>query len=181
MQALERFLLVAALIYFISGDFDLALYYLLSKGHRLCLPPASSFKSMIDELWLVLFEEETFALTLALELCFSSGWCRIQAEQFIMEAILVGRIMDASCRGLALPLHAVIDEYIALWMNRSVPDGLVPMLARLTYHANARRKFGVRLRKTWNLHIGALRAVNCHDDQSAQQKVHVVLRSCMLL
>ena len=97
-----------------------------------------------------------------------------------MEAILVGRIMDASRRGLALPLQAVIDEYIALWMKRSVPDPIVPMLTRLTYHANTRRKFGVRLRRTWNLHIGGLRTVTCQDEHTAQQKVAVVQRVCML-
>ena len=136
---------------------------------------------MVNQLWPVLFDDETFAMTLALELCFSQGSCRLQAEQSIMEAILVGRIMDASRRGLALPLHAVIDEYIALWMKRSVPELLVPVLTRLTYHPNARRKFGVRLRRTWNLHIGSLRTVTCHDEHTAQQKVLGVQRVCMLL
>ena len=89
-----------------------------------------------------------------------------------MEAILVGRIMDASRRGLALPLQAVIDEYIGLWMRRSVPDSLLPVLTRLAYHANARRKFGVRLRQTWNLHVGGLRTLTCVDEETAQQKVH---------
>ena len=179
VQTFERFLVVAMLIYIISGDFDVALHFLMTKSARLASSPMATFEGTVRELWSVLFEDETFAMTCALELCFSQGSCRIQAEQFIMEVILVGRIMDASRRGLALPLQAVIDEYIGLWMKRSVPDTLVPVLTRLTYHANTRRKFGVRLRGTWNLHIGGLRTVTCHDEQTAKQKACVCQRVCM--
>jgi hypothetical protein len=96
-----------------------------------------------------------------------------------MEAILVARIMEAARRGLALPLQAVVDEYLGLWMNRSVPDPLVPVLTRLTYHANTRRKFGVHLRRTWDLHIDGLRTITCHDELTAQHKARMCYRVCM--
>ena len=178
-QTLERFLLVAMLIDIISGDFDVALHFLITKRARPADSTTPTFESTVRELWSVLFDDDTFAMSCALELCFPQGPCRLQAEKHIMEAILVGRIMDASRRGLVLPLQAVIDEYIGLWTRRSVPDAYLPTLTRLSHHANARRKFGVRLRRTWNLHVGGLPTLTCVDEQTAKQKVHVCQRVCM--
>ena len=88
-----------------------------------------------------------------------------------MEAILVGRIMEASRRGVVMPLQAVIDEYLCMWMSRSVPHALVSFLTRLAYHRNTRRHFGVHLRKVWSLHVGGLRSLTCVDEHTARQKV----------
>jgi len=55
----------------------------------------------------------------------------------------------------------------------------LPALTGLTYHANLRRKFGVRLRRTWDLHVGGLRTLTCDDEQTAKQKVHGYQRVCM--
>ena len=171
-QTFERLLLVALLIDILSGDFDVALHFLMTKSARPAPSTIATFEFTVRELWTRLLDDETFAMACALEICFSQGQCRLQAEIFIMEAILVGRIMDASRRGLVLPLQAVIDAYIGLWTRRSVPDAYLPTLTRLSHHANARRKFGVRLRTTWNLHVGGLQTLTCVDEQTAKQKVH---------
>ena len=171
-QTFERLLLVAMLIDILSGDFDVALHFLMTKSARPAPSTIATFEFTVRELWTRLLDDETFAMACALEICFSQGQCRLQAEIFIMEAILVGRIMDAARRGLVLPLQAVIDEYICLWTRRTVPEAYLPTLTRLSHHANTRRKFGVRLRTTWNLHFGGLRTFTCVDEQTAKQKVH---------
>ena len=170
-STLERFLVVSMLIYVMSGDFDVALHFLMSKSAAEHFSSTASFEATVKELWEVVLEDTIFATTCALELCCSQGPCRNQAEEFIMEAILVGRIMDASRRGLVMPLQAVIDEYLGMWMSRSVPDSLVSFLTRLAYHRNTRRHFGARLRQIWSLHVGDLRCLTCVDEQTARQKV----------
>jgi len=169
----DHFLVVAMLIYVMTDDFDVALHFLLTKSAHLPTASVLTFEGTVREAWPLLLDDASFAASCALELCFPQGLLRLQAEQFIMEAILVARIMDASRRGLVLTLQAVIDEYLGLWMKRSVPDPFVPVLTRLTHHPNTRRKFGVRLRRTWNLHIGGLRTVTCHDESAAQIKASV--------
>jgi len=175
---IDRFLVVAMLIFFITDDFDVALHFLLTRSAHSPTSAALTFEDAVREVWPLLLDDAAFASTCALELCFAQGSLRLQAEQFIMEAILVARILDVSRRGLVLTLQAVIDEYLSLWMKRSVPDSFVPMLIRLTHHHNTRRKFGVRLRRTWNLHIGGLRTITCHDESVAQIKVSVKMIEC---
>ena len=170
---IDRFLVVAMLIFFMTDDFDVALHFLLTRSAHSPTAPSLTFEDAVREAWPLLLDDAAFAFTCALELCFPQGLLRLQAEQFIMEAILVACVLDASRRGLVLTLQAVIDEYLGLWMKRSVPDPFVPMLTRLTHHPNTRRKFGVRLRRTWNLHIGGLRTITCHDESVAQIKVSV--------
>ena len=114
VQTFERYLVVAMLIYFISGDFDVALHFLMTKSARSASSVSATFEGSFRDVRCVLLDDESFAMTCALELCYSQGSCRIQAEQFIMEVILVARIMEAARRGLALPLHAVVDEYLGL-------------------------------------------------------------------
>ena len=168
---IDRVLVVAMLIFFITDDFDVALHFLLTRSLKIPTSAASTFEDAVREVWPLLLDDNVFASMCALELCFGEGVLRLQADQFIMETILVGRILDATRRGLVLTLQAVIDEYMSLWMKRSVPASIVPMLLRLTHHYNTRRKFGVRLRRIWNLHLGCLRTITCHDESDARIKV----------
>jgi hypothetical protein len=168
---LDRFLVVAMLIFFITDDFDVALHFLMTRSVKTPTSAAQTFENAVREVWPYLLDDNVFASTCALELLFAQGVLRLQADQFIMESILVGRILDATRRGLVLSLQAVIDEYMSLWMKRSVPAAIVPMLLRLTHHYNTRRKFGVRLRRIWNLHLGCLRTITCHDESDARIKV----------
>ena len=61
------------LIYIISGDFDVALHFLMTKSARLVSSPMATFEGTVKELWSVLFEDETFAMTCALEPSFRKG------------------------------------------------------------------------------------------------------------
>ena len=70
-----------------------------------------------------------------------------------------------------MTLDRVIEEYLGLWCQRSyIPDGAASWMAKLAYHENTRRKFGVRLRRIWNLQMGSLRVLTPTDPITGQIK-----------
>ena len=100
---LEKLLISAVLVWLLSQDTDLALLYII--GHR----PANSAHSALTlaevfaVVWDELFDDETFALHCVAELLLPDGLMRT-ADRFVMERILVGQILKAASRGVALPL-----------------------------------------------------------------------------
>ena len=128
---------------------------------------------MFSIVWDDLLDDETFALHCIVELLLPSGPLMLVADRFVMERILVGRILDAGGRGVVLPLDQVIEQFLSLWLARSSCGALEPWLTRLAYHENTRRKFGVHLRSVWNLHFGNLRSITSVDEVTAKQKVTV--------
>ena len=157
---LEHDLLVASLIQLMTGNFDLVLAYLLWKKSKQSSRTSSGIEDIIRSLWLHLFDDETFCMRCCVELLDGPSRVRAEADRFAMESIIVERIMQSARRGVAMPLGQVIDEFLGLWFRRTTISAVLELwIVRLAYHRNTRRKFGVRLRAVWQLHIGSLRTV----------------------
>ena len=169
----ENVLIVATLIGLISQNVDLALLYILGRKPANSTHSAVSVSQIFLAVWDEVLEDETFALHCVVELLLPASPLLVLADRFVMESILVGRIFDAGCRGVVMPLDEVIDQFLSLWLARSSCGPLEPWLTRLAHHTNTRRKFGVHLRSVWNLHFGNLRSVTSVDEVTARQKVTV--------
>ena len=167
---LERYLIVAVLIAVIASDFDLALLYLMgrrpvqSSQHGFCI------EDCLSQAWDCLLEDQTFALHCVVELLLPAGPLYMIAERFVMESILVRRVVNAASRGVTMALDEVVDVFLGLWLARTSASGHEHWLTRLAHHENSRRKFGVHLRSVWNLHCGTLRTVTPVDEATARQK-----------
>ena len=169
---LQRDLLVAALIQLMTGNFDLVLAYLVWRKSLQPRGLGGAIEGIVTVLWPLLFEDDIFCMQCFLELCSRASDVRMAADRFAMESILVERILQSARRGVVMPLNRVIEEFLSLWFQRShIPDGVESWLARLAYHANTRRKFGVRLRQAWQLHFGSLRVVTPTDPVAGRLKV----------
>ena len=166
----EKFLITAVLISFLSGSVDLATLYLIAQRPARSSHPGQSVEQVLMAVWDELLDDDIFAVHCVLELVLPSGPLMLKAERFVMESILVRRILDACRLGVTMPLGQVIEQYLDLWLLRPSCHGSEPWLTRLAHHVNARRKFGVRLRSVWNLHWGSLRTITSVDEQQALQK-----------
>ena len=167
---LDEHLITAVLISFLAQDVNLALHYLNAK--RPVQSPYASFslEEVLVIVWDDLLEDDTFALHCLVELVLPAGPLMLKAERFVMESVLVRRIMDAGRRGVTMPLDQVIEQFLSLWLQRTSCHGMEAWLTRLAYHENTRRKFGVHLRSVWNLHWGSLRTITCVDPDIGQRK-----------
>ena len=169
----ENLLVIAVLISLISQDVDLALLYIVGQRPANSTHSTVSLSEVFSIVWDELLDDETFVLHCVVELFMPAGPLMLAAERFVMERILVGRILDAGSRGVALPLGQVIDEFLSLWLARSSCWVLEGWLTKLVYHQNTRRKFGVHLRSVWNLQLGNLRSVTSVNEDTAQEKAVV--------
>ena len=167
---LEHHLVTALLISFVSHDFNLALLYILTLRPSNSANSVHGVEGALTDAWEDIVNDGTFLLHCLLELLLTVSPCSGAADRFLMDSILVRRVMDAASRGVTMALGEVIDQYIGLWMSRAHIGSSEAWLTKLAYHQNTRRKFGVRLRATWNLHCGCLRSVTCVDETLAKQK-----------
>ena len=169
---MENDLLIASIIEFMSNDFALALAYLNWKKSLQTERIGGAIEDMVRSLWEYLFDDTTFCMRCVLELCDGSSRARTVADRWVMESMLVRDIMQAGLRGVVMNLNRIIEVFLGLWFQRdSTPPLLQSWLCRLAYHENSRRKFGVRLRTVWNLHIGSYRVVTITEPDLARQKV----------
>ena len=167
---LEKLLIIAVLITFLTEDLDLALLYLIGQRPAQSSHSASSLEEILTAMWDQLLDDDTFALHCLVELVLPAGPFMLIADRFAMESILVGRIMEAASRGVTMPLDQVIEQFLGLWLDRSSCEAMEVWLARLAHHQNTRRKFGVHLRSVWNLHWGSLRTITSVEEDTARRK-----------
>ena len=170
MAKLEQVLITAMLISFLTQDLDLALYYVIGQRPAQSWHPGISLEEIFTAVWDQLLDDETFTLHCLVELLLPAGPLMLIADRFVMESILVGRIMEASTRGVTMQLDQVIEQFLGLWLARSSCAPMETWLARLAHHQNTRRKFGVHLRSVWKLHWGSLRTITSVDEDTARHK-----------
>ena len=167
-------LLIAAVLQLMTGSFDLVLVYLLWRRSLQPRRTTGPLEGIVTHLWEHLFEDDLFCMRCCLELMSRSSAVRMSADRFAMESILVERIMQNARRGVIMTLDRVIEDFLGLWCQRShIPDFIAPWIAKLAYHRNTRRKFGVRLRQVWNLQMGSLRTVTPTEPISGQVKAYI--------
>ena len=167
-------LLVAAVLQLMTGSFDLVLVYLLWRRSLRPRHTQGPLEGIVTHVWEHLFEDDLFCMRCCMELMDRSSAVRMSADRFAMESILVERIMQSARRGVVMTLDRAIEEFLGLWCQRSyIPDGAASWIAKLAYHRNTRRKFGVRLRQIWNLQMGSLRLLTPTDPITGQVKAYI--------
>ena len=80
---------------------------------------------------------------------------RVQADCFLVRSLTAMIVHIQSQEGVLVPSSESVYYYLRLWSLRPVSTALQPVLTRLTYHRNARRKVGQLLRQEWMLEIMA--------------------------
>ena len=168
---LEQLLITAVLISFLTGDFNLSLFFIIGQLPTQSSHFGRSVEPLLTAVWDNLLDDHTFALHCCVELVLPAGPFMMIADRFVMESILMRRVMDAATRGVTMALDQVIEQFLGLWFGRSPCVAMENWLTRLAHHQNTRRKFGVRLRAVWNLHCGTLRTITPVNEDIGRQKV----------
>lgn len=83
---------------------------------------------------------------------------RCIADDFLIKTLLVQYIIDQNGKGLTVDLNRAVGKYIRLWSYRPKTQAVSDRLARLVWHRNTRRHFGVDLRKEWGLALTKFQA-----------------------
>ena len=76
---------------------------------------------------------------------------RHRADVFLMHTCLVGVIVEHNTRGLTVDLPQAVQTYLRLWSHRPMSERTARSLQRLMWQRNARRRFGVLLRRNFML------------------------------
>ena len=76
---------------------------------------------------------------------------RRRADVFLMHTCLVSVIVEHNTRGLTVDLPQAVQTYLRLWSHRPMSERTARSLQRLMWQRNARRRFGVLLRRNFML------------------------------
>ena len=153
LRALKRHRIVTCTIWALSGSHALAEAYLLSKG-------VTDMGTTVDEYspercvllfsaWLL--SEHQAVLTAIMDL---ENSCRVDADCFLVRSLTAMIVHIQSQKGVLVSTSESVYHYLRFWSLRPVATVLQPLLTRLTYHRNTRRKFGQLLRQEWMLDYG---------------------------
>ena len=126
----DKFLITAVLISFLTRSLDLAILYLMAQRPARSSHPGQSVEQVVMAVWDDVLDDDIFALHCLLELVLPSGPLMLTAERFVMESILVRRILDACRLGVTMPLGQVIEQYLDLWLSRPSCHGSEPWPTR---------------------------------------------------
>ena len=145
---------VALLIWILSRKADLAMCYVLSRGKTYDLDGCD----LSDSARVVLFlaewlRDEKLRHSLHAGLASLEVRDRIAADVFLVRSLLISYIIQQNANGLTVDLSHAIFKYVKLWSYRPTSERVRARLSRLIWHRNSRRKFGVELRKEWDLTI----------------------------
>ena len=99
---------------------------------------------------------------------------RVMADEFLVRSLVAEFVVERNTVGEAVPPAAAINKYLRLWAQRPCPPRVQGRLAKLTWHRNARRKFGQIMRSEWLLEIATFRLAR---PLSPPETSHVVLFS----
>ena len=96
---------------------------------------------------------------------------RVDADCFLVRSLAAMIVHIQSQKGVLVPTSESVYYYLRLWSLRSVATVLQPVLTRLTYHRNARRKFGQLLRQEWMLDYGSFKTAAEISEQETHARV----------
>ena len=96
---------------------------------------------------------------------------RVDADCFLVRSLTAMIVHIQSQKGVLVPTSESVYYYLRLWSLRSVATVLQPVLTRLTYHRNARRKFGHFLRQEWMLDYGSFKTAAEISEQETHARV----------
>ena len=96
---------------------------------------------------------------------------RVDADCFLVRSLTALMVHIQSQKGVLVPSSESVYYYLPLWSLRPVSTALQPVLTRLTYHRNARRKFGQLLRQEWMLDYGSFKTAAEITEQETHERV----------
>ena len=153
LRALKRHRIVTCTIWALSGSHALAEAYLLSKGVTDMGTTADEYSPercvLLFSAWLL--SEHQAVLTAIMDL---ENSCRVDADCFLVRSLTAMIVHIQSQKGVLVSTSESVYHYLRFWSLRPVATVLQPLLTRLTYHRNTRRKFGQLLRQEWMLDYG---------------------------
>ena len=150
---------VAVVIWMLSKRADLGLCYVLSRQQRYDLGGLDvSVPAMVALLMASYLDEEEVQAQVLLALGALDNKHRVVADTFLMHSLLVEYMVQQSKKGIVIDLEQAIGKYIRLWACRPVAQVVERRLALLVWNRNARRRFGVNLRREWCLTVSAFRS-----------------------
>ena len=95
---------------------------------------------------------------------------RVEADCFLVRSLTAMIVHVQSQKGVLVSTSESVFHYLRFWSLRPVATVLQPVLSRLTYHLNARRKFGQLLRREWMLDHGSFKAAADLSEQETHQR-----------
>ncbi len=168
--ALLHHRIVTCLVWALSGSSALAEAYLLSKR---VTDLGTTVEEYSPERCVLLFSEWLLAehdavLTAMMDI---ENSYRVQADCFLVRSLTAMIVHIQSQKGVLVPSSESVYYYLRLWSLRPVSTALQPLLTRLTYHRNARRKFGQLLRQEWMLDYGSFKTAAEITEQETHERV----------
>ena len=168
--ALLHHRIVTCLVWALSGSSALAEAYLLSKR---VTDLGTTVEEYSPERCVLLFSEWLLAehdavLTAMMDI---ENSYRVQADCFLVRSLTALMVHIQSQKGVLVPSSETVYYYLRLWSLRPVSTALQPLLTRLTYHRNARRKFGQLLRQEWMLDYGSFKTAAEITEQETHERV----------
>ena len=168
--ALRHHRIVTCLVWALSGSSALAEAYLLSKR---VTDLGTTVEEYSPERCVLLFSEWLLAehdavLTAMMDI---ENSYRVQADCFLVRSLTALMVHIQSQKGVLVPSSESVYYYLRLWSLRPVSTALQPVLTRLTYHRNARRKFGQLLRQEWMLDYGSFKTAAEITEQETHERV----------
>ena len=149
---------VAVVVWILSGKPDLGLCYVLSRRQRYDHGDVDFSEPATAALLLAAYmEDEAVQAQALLALGSLDNHHRIVADTFLIHSLLVEHVVQQSSRGITLGLEDAIATYIRLWACRPMSQEVERRLALLVWNRNARRRFGVNLRREWSLNVATFR------------------------
>lgn len=169
-RALRRHRVVTCLVWALSGSSALAEAYLLSKRVSDIGTTVEAYSPersvLLFSEWLLAEHDAVLSAMADMENIF-----RVDADCFLVRSLTAMIVHIQSQKGVLVPSSESVYHYLRLWSLRPVAKVLQPVLTRLTYHRNARRKFGQLLRQEWMLDYGSFKTAAEITDEETHERV----------
>jgi hypothetical protein len=167
----KRRRVVACIIWALSQSIALCEAYLLSTCHTgmgssgADWSPRRSLLTLVG--WLELDHTDIVAALVDPE-----NPRRVEADCFLVRS-LTALVVHVQClKGVVVSTAESVYHYLRFWSLRPMPDVLRPILRKLTYDRNSRRKFGQLLRREWMLEYGSHRlAAELPEDETNRRAI----------
>jgi hypothetical protein len=165
---------VACLIWILSRQPDLGICYVLARHRQYDLDDCNLLHSRSVVLLLAQWlRNENVRTAVRDGLRTMEDRSRCIADIFLVQSLVVEHIIEQNSRGLTVDLQQAIWKYAKLWSLRPTAMSVRDRLARLVWNRNARRRFGVDLRREWMLGLTHFRVARDLRPNQIRRKVLV--------
>jgi hypothetical protein len=166
---------VACLVWILSCQADLGICYVLSRHKQYDLDECNLSHPGSVVLLLAEWLRNDYVRTAVRDgLRTLEDRSRCIADIFLVQSLLVEHIIQQNSRGLTVDLQQAVFKYAKLWSARPTAISVRDRIARLVWNRNARRRFGVDLRREWMLSLTHFRVARDLRPNEIRRKVLVL-------